>query len=368
MLQRVQTVTLDCGVRAPVSQKYDRFIRRARIVTRWARANIRHTALRHMNTGRRYVEWCWKRRTGSSSFRKALKAVQTAKVLIRSFATRVSVSALTGGDFAPPGWIGSATLHLAILATILVIWAGEHGATDVSPALVPIDLVSYADKTEFASLTRPGVKVMPLAQLPPVPLDKLDVQMPSLPDSDSNPGVDQATDDAPQPRQTALPISSALQQAAEPPVRTDVKPIGENPSAQIPTNPASVPGAPANARVMDRIVQGVGTQDAMTADIAALFRSQMQPCWSWPANDPRPERLAVDFDVFLNRDGSLSRPPQLVASLMAGAPHDPFLRAAAQAVRHAIYACAPYRMPADQYSLWREISPFHFDPGNLVIR
>jgi hypothetical protein len=48
------------------------------------------------------------------------------------------------------------------------------------------------------------------------------------------------------------------------------------------------------------------------------------------------------------------------------AARDPYVRAAAEAARRAIYTCAPFKLPADRYAQWREINPFHFDPSQMA--
>ncbi|MEI9931780.1 MAG: hypothetical protein WDM89_14895 [Rhizomicrobium sp.] len=43
-----------------------------------------------------------------------------------------------------------------------------------------------------------------------------------------------------------------------------------------------------------------------------------------------------------------------------------YTRASASAAQRAIYTCQPYKLPSDRYSQWREISPFHFDPRQMM--
>jgi len=104
----------------------------------------------------------------------------------------------------------------------------------------------------------------------------------------------------------------------------------------------------------------------MTADLQDALRRQIAQCWNPPVGAPRPGELAVDFDLFLNPDGSVAQPPQLVASSAAQAASNSDIRQAADAARRAIYACAPYKLPADRYNQWREISPLHFDPRAMM--
>jgi hypothetical protein len=70
--------------------------------------------------------------------------------------------------------------------------------------------------------------------------------------------------------------------------------------------------------------------------------------------------------LFLNPDGSVARPPQLVGDSAANAAGNPYTRAAAEAARRAIYECAPYKLPANRYDQWKEINPFHFDPRQMM--
>jgi len=105
--------------------------------------------------------------------------------------------------------------------------------------------------------------------------------------------------------------------------------------------------------------------NAMTMDLSDALKNMIAQCWSPPAGAPHPERLIPVFRLFLNPDGSVAQPPQLAADSQAAAAGDPFMRAAAEAARRAIYTCAPYKLPADKYNVWRDIS-VAFDPRKMV--
>jgi hypothetical protein len=99
----------------------------------------------------------------------------------------------------------------------------------------------------------------------------------------------------------------------------------------------------------------------MTMDLADAISNKIAQCWSPPVGAPRSQELVVDFDLYLNQDGS-------VASADSDDLHsnDAYTRAAADAARRAIYTCAPYTLPRDRYAQWREINPFHFDPSRMM--
>ena len=73
------------------------------------------------------------------------------------------------------------------------------------------------------------------------------------------------------------------------------------------------------------------------------------------------DELMVDFDLFLNPDGSVAQPPQLAANSAAAAAGDPYTRAAAEAARRAIYTV---RLTSCRRSVTISgaRSTFHFDP------
>jgi hypothetical protein len=57
---------------------------------------------------------------------------------------------------------------------------------------------------------------------------------------------------------------------------------------------------------------------------------------------------------------------QMTPGTAMAAAGNGYTRAAAEAASRAIYQCQPYRLPADRYSVWREISPLRFDPRQMM--
>jgi hypothetical protein len=277
----------------------------------------------------------------------------------------VSASALAGGPSARPGWVGSAALHLLVVAIALLMWAAQLHTSVQSPSFVPVDLVALTQDTNVLSASPPAPMIEPVAQITPVPTSMLNVQIPSLPqiDTSSEPSPPQAA-----VSQSALDKQPATaSQASRQPESHD--PIASSePLRRLPQDVVPGSSMPLDAHAANRLVQGAGARTSMTADFMALLQSQIEACWTPPVTAPRPEQYAVDFKLSLNLDGSLARAPELAGTSAATAAHDPFVRAAAEAARQAIYSCAPFKLPADRYSQWREIDLFHFDPSALVQR
>ena len=114
------------------------------------------------------------------------------------------------------------------------------------------------------------------------------------------------------------------------------------------------------------ISQGAAPQSDNAANLADAFRTQVMKCWNPQVNALHPEDLVVDFDLFLNEDGSVVRLPQLVGNSRTAAASNRYTNAAAAAAMRAILTCAPYKLPPDRYNEWREINPLHFDPRQMV--
>jgi outer membrane biosynthesis protein TonB len=297
---------------------------------------------------------------------------------------RISAATLTGDKRSPAGWIGSLALHGAIVVATLFTWTHRLDIADESSPIVPVDLVTIAHKTNVMPSARPQPRIKPdqpvAPPAPPAP-EQPKEQPPSLPQQEAEaptptPEKVKAEPIAkpPPPVETtaAEPIKAPPPPPAPPKAKPKQTPAPDKKNFDVDNvlallnKVAPPPSAATNARTATRTVKGIGAETAMTADLQDALRSQIQSCWSPPAGAPNPEQLVVSFDLFLNSDGSVAQPPQLAADSAAAAARDPYVRAAAEAARRAIYTCAPYKLPADRYSQWREINPFIFDPRQML--
>ncbi len=282
--------------------------------------------------------------------------------------TRVSRidATVDDGPRGRAGLVASIVLHAGIIgATLFTITHARLEIADQTPPVVPVDLVTIGEKTNLMPTVTAPPKVHE-DQVQPPQLDQLQQKAvpaiepkaePAPPDEASSEPVLKKPPPIPVPQQRPQP----QQQAQAKPKKNDTEDL----SALL--NKLTAPSsAPANARIASRTVKGFGAQNAMTADLSDAISSQIRPCWSPPVGAPKAEELVVDFDLLLNKDGSVARPPQLTASSAAAAASDPYTRAAAEAARRAIYTCQPFKLPADRYSQWSEINPFHFDPRAMM--
>jgi outer membrane biosynthesis protein TonB len=253
--------------------------------------------------------------------------------------------------------LGSVVLHGAVAVAALFTVSHTLEIADQSPPVVPIDLVTVAQKTNIRATAHHAPKVSP-TPVPPMPRA---MPTPPVPQPQAEPQPEPPKEveaepvlKAPAPR--PIPRLKAKPEEDEQKKTFDVDKVLALLNKVAPSQ-AAAPDAPE----AQRTVRGFGAQNAMTADLVDALRSQIQPCWSPPVGAPHPEQLIVTFDLFLNPDGSVAQTPQLLAS-----SSDPYFQAAREAAVRAIYTCAPYKLPADRYAEWREIKPFIFDPRQMM--
>jgi hypothetical protein len=225
--------------------------------------------------------------------------------------------------------------HATLIAVVVYFSLLPVSVAEQSPPSVPVDLVTVADKTDIAT--------------------SIDAMVARREDASSAAAQPAAMrppqigyDSAPRP----------LLMLADTP-----KPATASDAITPPDKPNAPATASRDARLADRAINGGHAMNDATIDVADALLAQIKPCWS-TASSPNPNDLAVSFDLVLNPDGSVAKPPQLIAD-WANRLSDPYVRAAAEVARRAIYTCAPYRMPPERYAQWREINPLRFDPRQM---
>jgi outer membrane biosynthesis protein TonB len=273
--------------------------------------------------------------------------------------TRLSLASDAGDARSGFAWIGSLALHAAIIGATLFTFSHALDIADQSPPMIPVDLVTIGQESNVA----PRAIVQPKAPPAPTPA-------PPTPTPAQQTAPQQQAEAVPPPE--IAPSEEPIKVPPQPQMKPQVQPKPDKKNFNVDSvlallnKVAPVAASAPNAKADTRNVKGIGAMNAMTADLQDALRSQIAQCWSPPVGAPRSEELVVDFDLFLNPDGSVAQPPQLVANSAAAAAGDPYTRAAAEAAQRAIYECAPYKLPADRYSQWREINPFHFDPRAMM--
>jgi hypothetical protein len=241
----------------------------------------------------------------------------------------------------------SLALHVGIIAASLMSWSHQLDIADLSAPVVPVELVTVADKTDIAPTHTEEIKKPETPpETPPVvapkPAPKTPVEVAPMP-----PNV--KTMPRPTPPQKTTP-----QKAADFNIDNIVALLDKNKPKQ---------QAWTGGKVGTQNVKGYGLQDARTADLRTALLSEIAKCWSPPVGAPHPEKLIVQYQLHLNRDGSIARAPELADTSLP--PDNPYMRAAIEASRRAIYTCAPFKLPANRYTQWQDII-FVFDPRAMM--
>ena len=250
---------------------------------------------------------------------------------------------------SPLGIFGSLLFHALIFGAAFVSFH-RNFETPQDSHVVPVDLVTIADVTNVA------------AQAPPAPEpQKMDTPPPAL-EPPPEPQL-QEVEPAPVPPLPQFKIAKEKPVPADKPAPTK-KALQQDFNALL--NKLTAPERPVkNAKAGPRVIQGIGTGNLMTADLADALKSQIFRCWSPPTGAPDARDLIVDYDLSLNPDGTVGR-LQMTPGTIAAAAGNGYTRAAAEAASRAVYQCQPYRLPPDRYNLWRQINPLRFDPRQMM--
>lgn len=256
--------------------------------------------------------------------------------------------------------VAAVLLHVGIIAATLFSWSHTLDIVDQTP-VVPVDLVTLSETTNVAPMVKEQPKEPPKEEEQPPAPEPVQKTVAAAPTP--------TEEEAPPPEETALapvilkppPVVPKTKPQSQPDEKKEKFDIN-NIVALLDKRAPAAASSP-NAKVGNRTIKGIGDQSAMTADLKSMLQSMIYKCWSPPVGAPHPEQLIVSFELFLNPDGTVAQPPQLVGN--SGSASDPYARAAAEAARRAIYTCQPYQLPADRYAQWRDVT-FRFDPRDMV--
>ncbi len=244
------------------------------------------------------------------------------------------------------GILASAVFHGLIFAAAIFTFQRNFDMAEDSN-VVPVDLVTVADVTNVA------------AQAPPAPEpEKMDIPVPAN-EPPPEPQM-QEIEPAPVPPMPKFDIEKEVKPKPAPPKKTAAQDFAAL------LNKLTTTEKPArNAKPAERVIPGIGSGNAMTANIADALKSQIYRCWSPPTGAPDARDLVVDYALRLNQDGTVAS-LQMTPGTQVAAASNAYTRAASEAASRAIYQCQPYRLPLDRYNVWREINPLRFDPRQMM--
>ncbi|TCD06265.1 hypothetical protein EYB45_00520 [Erythrobacteraceae bacterium CFH 75059] len=306
------------------------------------------------------------------------------------------------------GLIVAAALHAGLLAFLLtrpapaptpmpreermvVNLSPDVGRSDTAPDPVPASRAAVApqlDTETAAPLPEPLPAPVPPAAPPAPPQPAIAEPVPRpvaspppRPQPQPQPQPQARAQPQPQPRQQApapaRPAPAPAAQAPAPPATRAAAPTArQNTAPAAPSAPAARP-APAQRQAASRIgsdfLAGMGSADTnetrapatragarSQASIISALTRQIKPHWSAPQGVDA-ERLVTILAFTLNEDGSLAGRPRVVSQ--SGVTEANAAQRALHAERaiRAVQLAAPFDLPREDYSAWRNITGARFD-------
>ncbi len=278
--------------------------------------------------------------------------------------------------------------HVGVLLWSVLTFAAQPYEVPPVEAL-PVDIISTTDFTQMTAGAKNAdqrEKPKPVAQKiaeatpTPDPLAKLDKKE-----------VKAATDTPPVPKPPPEPKPKKQAEQKSDPIADALKkddakkPDQKKAETKTPTPPKR-PAMPAPAfdpRQMQALLDkrdptrvaaagetinntaSLGTSNGTAAQLSQTeldaLRRRISECWNPPAGADASLRLQVVLRVLFNQDGTVARPPDLVA----GTP-SPLGPAMAESAKRAILRCQPFNMlKPEHYDQWKDIE-ITFDPHDML--
>ncbi|MCH2458467.1 MAG: hypothetical protein MK186_10500 [Henriciella sp.] len=282
------------------------------------------------------------------------------------------------------GLPASIMLHVAVIGAGYIAW--PYVATTVTEdefVVVPVELVDVGEMTNVAPVIEPQDPEEDELEPEPEPEPEEDEELPveDIPDDRDLPvhEVEPAREAAPpEEEDDILPNFEAEadeEEEAPPEEPKEERPATPNPKrdssaldnllnsaestfqseretrreTQAPrreTPPREETPAPQEQRA------GAGERTANTVRIEQLLYNQIYPCWDGVGDQPEPERLNVSMRARLDAEGNvidldLLRPSRAPIG-------DRPMQLAIERAQRAVQKCQPYRLPRDDYDLWKE--------------
>lgn len=302
----------------------------------------------------------------------------------------------------------SALLHLGVIAVALIGFPNLFDPDREQEQLMVVEVVSAE-----AAVPEPVRKPPPAPEKPaPKPVAKPEPPPPPPPAPEPPPPPQQAALPPPPPEPPAPPPEPKPEPVAkpEPPPPPKPKPVPKakpEPPKKVekppPPKPAKKPPEkkppakkpPSDQQFVQNLLKDLAKKDdnpgqktarntdssrvqppprptmsplqqrQVAARLSDAVRGQITPCWNIPIGAKGIEEMRIGIRIFLNPDGTLSRPPQIVDN--ARMQGDGAFRIVAESALRAIQnpRCSPLKLPFEHYTLWREIT-FNFDPREAV--
>lgn len=267
----------------------------------------------------------------------------------------------------------SAGLHLIILLLAIFGLPIFDTEFELPPEALPVELAPISELTNIPKkpqkpVEEPKQKPEPKPAPPPEPQSAPEPEAESVP-----PPPDETKKAEVKPEPPKEPERVARVDGPKPKQKPKKKPEPKFDLNRIAAlldksekSPAPVEEDPDAAETEAPMPSPVSLSDQMTLSEIDSIRVQIEKCWIVPAGARYAENLVVQLRIYLQPDGSLARPPEVVDRLRMSMPGEENFRTAAESAIRAVQKCEPLQnLPPDKYQRWRDIE-LKFDPRNML--
>lgn len=285
------------------------------------------------------------------------------------------------------GFFISALGHLAILLAVTVSMPAFLKERH-DPMLIPVEILEIGSETNVRAAAPNQAEVEEIKDTKKEEVRFADSPPPPPPmnepvPSDAMPDLNKKPEKKPEPKKTEtakIAKTSMPRRKPQPPKKQDKNWDANDLQALLDKEPQDKPKPKAEQSddaldslddflaedVRENSRRSIGAGDGMTVSEIDALRQEMQKCWRPPTGAANPEELVVELKIYLNKDGTLQRPPVVLRSGTSSFNKNSFTAAAERAAQAAVSKCAPYDfLPADKYEKWDEVT-ITFDPAAMI--
>ncbi len=256
--------------------------------------------------------------------------------------------------------LAAGVAHLALLAALSIGWAWQQRPLPATDDMVPVDIVDIADVPRTPEPPRPSAEAAPQDNAAPPPAPD------AAPEPEPQPPA--PTDAVPPPETRPEPPKPAASPKAP---RPEARPLDTSTLANLIDK--ALPKAKTKPLDTSKLAQdiaaasprGAVVDPRAAATLAQAIRSQVAPCWNPPIGGADVRKMTVLIRAEFGKDGRVIGVPTVVGQTGASTGNGDYARAFAETARRAVLRCAPLKLPANLYDLWKSVE-INFDPESMT--
>lgn len=255
--------------------------------------------------------------------------------------------------------------------------------SDVNESLTEAPRFTPADAGNPKQTDGPAPRHEPAPQ-PLLPVPQYPVPAPLPPVAKPSPKAAATPALAPAPLKPVTPVPASVEVPTDPELaklasapspspapapparRLDTLALSQSLTAKTSTAPASRLNSTTIGSAIGRAVPkgAAGLTVRQRANLVAMIRSQITPCWNPPVAEENSGHVTVVMRIRLDRSGSVAGTPSVSRLTGRTAANTAYANALSGSVRRAVLKCSPLKLPAELYDAWSNVE-LNFDPKDV---